>query len=425
VGNQEFETPQDALAHFGKKGMRWGIRNDDKPGSSRGPASREKKSVDVDAFKKASDEFFAAKKPGEVQADGQKKLKEQQDQTFPSRKDEKRQAKADKIQNQANEIGDRAKDLEIQRDALGKSIKDRYLRVNKSAQINELRQIEANLNKQADQVREGKLTDQQKKLLAVGAAVAVTGLAVYGTTKYNEQKHGFTKDVKNDLERQNRERTDAEWKAIFGKEHPGSVSKLGYVGAVNGPPKGGFHHTLESKKAWDIPEFTLPEGTVFQRLSNAAEDVTQYGKPRGAYATFLSNDKKLYGASFEFGTSSHAVTFQSKGPTKVASLPTIMSHLAAIRQRDSPHQTHDEKSLFSEYYLMAGAGWKYGDSIKLMESLKSSGYGAIVDHMDAGFMGDLPIVFFGEARRGAATPRTKADQIGDHQGLLKVGAQYK
>lgn len=424
MGNQEFETPQAALAHFGKLGMHWGIRNDGKPGSTRGPAAANPKPIDVEAHKKGMVDFLATKTPEQIQADGAKKLKEQQAQSFPSRKDEKQQQKADVVQKAADELGSKAKALEDLASTRPPGIRGTLLRANDLGKAQEFRSKEAGLAKKADQIREGKLTDNQKVLIGVGAAVAIGGLAIYGNNKYKDNKFGVTSESKKKDLDDNLATSHAEWQAIFGRDHPGKPSKLGYAGAVNGPPDGGFHHTLTSKSAWDIPEFTIPTGTVFQRLSDHPEDVSGYGNPRGAYATFLHNDKKLYGSSFEFGSSGYTVNFHAKGDTKVASLPTIMSHLAAIKQRDSPG-VHTEKSLAQDYYNLAGAGWKSGDSVKLMDSLKASGFGAIVDHMDAGFMGDLPIVFFGDAHRGTSTPRTAKDQHVDSQGLLKVGGTYK
>lgn len=52
MSNQEFSTPQDALAHYGVKGMRWGVRKDDYSGASR--------ATNRDARKDAS-EFARAK----------------------------------------------------------------------------------------------------------------------------------------------------------------------------------------------------------------------------------------------------------------------------------------------------------------------------------------------------------------------------
>lgn len=421
MGNQEFESPQAYLAHHGVKGMRWGFRKDDKPGSSSGPASREPKPIDEKAFKEASDKFYSKKTAAELKAEGEKKRQEQVDNPFPSRKDEKRQAKADAVQKQADQFGELAKQYEDQATGRGTGVLNSVRRANDNATAVGFRNTEADLNKRADQIREGKLTDRQKLLIGVGAAVAVGGLAVYGSQKYNDHKFGINAQTKKDLHEENRRKTDEEWQALFGRPHPGQKAPLGYLSATGD----GFHTTLNKKTAWDIPEFTIPKNTVFQRLSNAPEDVGSYGKPRGAYTTFLNNDKKMYGSSFEFGTSKYTVNFHAKEDVKVASLSTIMSHLAMIREQQFPGTKSSPESLFSAYHSMAGSGWQHGESVKLMEALKTSGYSAIIDHMDAGFMGDLPIVFFGEAHRGTATPRTKEDHVRDNHGLLKVTGQYK
>ncbi len=424
MGNQEFETPQAALAHYGKLGMHWGIRNDGKPGSTRGPAGAKPKPVDVDAMKKGMSDFLATKTHAEIQADGIAKLKDQQAQTFPSRKNEKQQQKADVVQKAADELGAQAKELEDRAATRPPGIRGTLQRANDLGKAQEFRSKEAQMAKKADQIREGKLTDNQKILIGVGAAIAVGGLVAYGNNKYKDQKFGVTKDSKQNAHEENLRKTNAEWNAIFGTDHPGKASKLGYGGALG---HGGFHTTLSNKSAWDIPEFTIPEGTVFQRLSGHPEDVSGYGKPRGAYATWMTNDKKLYGSSFEFGSSGHTVTFHgNKGGTRVASLPTIMSHLAHVQPiNPDTNKAHDEKSLSQLYYTIAGGKWQSGVSIKLLDSLKTSGYGAIVDHMDAGFMGDLPVVFFGDASRGTSTPRTAKEQHLDSQGLLKVSGTYK
>lgn len=45
MSNQQFATPQDALAHFGVKGQRWGVRNEDRlKGSEKMGQEDEKKS---------------------------------------------------------------------------------------------------------------------------------------------------------------------------------------------------------------------------------------------------------------------------------------------------------------------------------------------------------------------------------------------
>lgn len=49
--NNPFETPQEALAHFGVKGMHWGVRKDDHPGASRATNRAAKK--DAQEFARA------------------------------------------------------------------------------------------------------------------------------------------------------------------------------------------------------------------------------------------------------------------------------------------------------------------------------------------------------------------------------------
>lgn len=54
---QEFTSPEEALAHFGKKGMRWGVRNEEEPvgQDSAKPALSERKQRSIEKFQKRSD----------------------------------------------------------------------------------------------------------------------------------------------------------------------------------------------------------------------------------------------------------------------------------------------------------------------------------------------------------------------------------
>lgn len=46
---QEFESPADALAHYGKKGMKWGVRNEPGTSNSRSAAKAEVKDLATSA----------------------------------------------------------------------------------------------------------------------------------------------------------------------------------------------------------------------------------------------------------------------------------------------------------------------------------------------------------------------------------------
>jgi hypothetical protein len=62
--HQPFASPEEALVHYGKKGMRWGIRNEEESTSSRKPRNAEKPSISsprTDSEKKAARRAMAKK----------------------------------------------------------------------------------------------------------------------------------------------------------------------------------------------------------------------------------------------------------------------------------------------------------------------------------------------------------------------------
>lgn len=124
--NQHFSTPQDALAHYGKIGMRWGIRNSGRPAGEKkiNVKKAERHERDADRAQKAIDDILA--KPA---------------------------TKWSFVQNS---------------------------RDNQVAQLTEIRNVQS---KAAEAVREGRMTDGQRKAV-IGLAVAGGLLAAYGTYKY-------------------------------------------------------------------------------------------------------------------------------------------------------------------------------------------------------------------------------------------------
>lgn len=266
-------------------------------------------------------------------------------------------------------------------------------------------------------------------MLGVGAGVVIAGLAYYGNQQVQaSKKSGLLSDVMNDAANnttskankfgspeylRNAKRHDAEMAAIFGPG-PGSAerSKM-YMGE-------GFYTGLMNKKALDRPEFTLPKSTIFQRLSDAEE--TGQGYNRGTYATFLTNDNKAYGNSFEFGNKAHTLNFSPKEDVKVPSLRTVLDTVKELG--DGSGRKYSDDEAFSAYHTMAGGDWHSGQNARLIEGLKKKGYSAIVDDMDAGFYGDLPMVFFGETEKVTAKPRTWADWEADGKGIVSMTGRY-
>lgn len=126
---QAFATPQEALAHFGVKGMKWGVRNVD-----RSSGSKPKRPVN--------------------------------------------QARVDRINAKADET------QKVIDNILAKPSKWRYVQKQNDAQVAELTKVRDRQRKAAKDISEGRrLTDSQRKAVR-NAAIVGAVLAAYGTYKF-------------------------------------------------------------------------------------------------------------------------------------------------------------------------------------------------------------------------------------------------
>ena len=413
--NQTFASPQEALAHFGVKGMKWGVRKDNKPSGSKGKSPL--KEAGSEDLGKVMDAFYAKKTSAELQSEGQKKLEAQANSSFPSKRQARRNEKAAGVDADVAKLDKQIGDMTRQRDALAPGARNFLKRSDLNSRLNQAEAEKAYLEKRSEQLREGRLTSTQKKaLIGIGAAVAVGGLAYYGNKQISAisaQEHEANRRETSDL-----------WNKMFGEDHEGAASSTSPI--ISDYGAGSFYVGLTNKKALSRPEFVIPEGTVFQRLSNHKEDSSEYGKVKGAYATFLPNDKKIYGSSSEFGGKAFTVNFKSKGPARVPSLPTVLAHLKQVQKSEYPNSPDmwTDSHVFAVYHGMAGGSWSDSTSMKLFSSLKTYGYSAIVDDMDAGYLGDLPVVFFGDAQPATSTPRSTRQRVRDASGIVKLSRKY-
>jgi hypothetical protein len=435
---QKFASPQAALAHYGKKGMKWGVRNEGESGRGRSSEnSGTPEEMSTAALEQAFDAFNAKHSTESLQAEGVAKMKAQIANDHPPKqisdrrvtKAEKSEAAAERFQRQADEYREK---LDAVGDAkgIGASVK----RGHYNAAVRDSEIYRDNALKRAEQLRSGKLTSDQKMLIGLGAAAVLTIGVGYAAGRYqqkqaanfalNEQKKiGLKKrDIDFETER-NRTEHSSQFRSIFGHD-PDFVPVASSEWAG-----GGFFAGFSNKKAMDRPEFTIPKDTLFQRLSNHPEDSTEYGVNKPVYSTFLSNDKKVYGASGEFGSKGLAINFTAKGDTRVPNINTTVAHLKQVLKSNANDPAKaaywdNNENVLTEYKQLSGGSWSSPTAQKLFTSLKSFGYSAIVDDMDAGYLGDAPVVFFGDANSATHVPRGPDAKVRDAVGMTKLSGKY-
>lgn len=147
-------------------------------------------------------------------------------------------------------------------------------------------------------------------------------------------------------------------------------------------------------ESFDREEFTLPAGHTFHRISRDAEDT--FGE--STYATHSTEDFNRYVAQFrgELGDSPlHHVTFQATQDVKVPNLQTVLSTLKEAMTGTHTYE-YSEKQILDEYQSLSGGKWNGNNALKMIDRLKQKGYGALVDEMDAGVIGETPLVLFAQ-----------------------------
>ena len=388
--NQPFGTPGEALAHYGIKGMKWGVRNEDRGSGEGGGGSRKSASGDAgdDDAVLAEYKAAAAAQPTlkgkaalrNMQANQEKsraKLEDGGPELGDSPKELKRTAKADRLDALANEFDARVQSKTAELDATAPGFKTLYKRRLLEADIVDNTVARDQLRDDAARVREGKLTSGQKKALVA----AGLGAAVVGTVLYSKHKNATAM-------------RDLEAKVAAGDSD--AKLKLYNIHLRQAKTKTWMFGGYVQKESWDREEFELPAGHTFHRLST--RDESSHGYRPGTYSTPSEADFNRYVAGFrreKGGSDFYHVTFQSKSPTKVPDLKTTVETLRETMERDTYgiNPTTRAQAL-AEYQRLSGGSWNSSLAGKFFSNLQAKGYGAIVDEMDAGVIGDRPLVFF-------------------------------
>lgn len=332
----------DFLAHYGRKGMKWGVVNDEEPSTA--------------ALGKSLDKALSGSSSGQL--DSQAKAKHKARKDFPHKQE-----------------------------------------------------VDGSDPKLSD-VKQGRLSRNQKIALGIGATVAVAGLAYYGNKHLNGDKGIFLPDgAKKSGSKADRDALESELDGLFGKSKKPVNDSL---------KESGYYMGMKTKNALNRPEFTIPKGTSFQRLANFAE--TGEGYSSGTYATFLKNDNNLYGSSRDFKDKLHTVNFDSSKEVRVPSTKQVMAALKQSIKDNGDPASND--IVAQEYKRLAGSDWRTTNGSRTIARLKSQGYSAIVDDQDAGHLGDLPILFFGNASNVTSKPRKPSDILDNEKNAISPSQRY-
>lgn len=150
-----------------------------------------------------------------------------------------------------------------------------------------------------------------------------------------------------------------------------------------------------TKESFRQQEFSIPAGHVFHRISDTAEST--FGTRN--YATASIEDFNRYLVAFRgeksYVEELHHITFTAKDEIKVPSLTTTIETMREVlNERTIPRGNVSKKEAMNMYTSMTGGTWGGATATGLFEKLSKQGFSAFIDHMDAGVIGDKPLVVF-------------------------------
>lgn len=251
------------------------------------------------------------------------------------------------------------------------------------------------------------LSPGQKKALKIGIGVAAVGGIIALGVYTDRQNQGFADELS----------SIAGESIDVGKFEKGvNLSKLETWG------KSGYIQP----SSYEHEEFSLPAGHTFHRISQSAEKEFK----DATYSTPDIDDFNRYVVGFrgeKAGSELHHVTFSAKEPIKVPSLTTALEAFRESLSKEYERASPERKKVLDEiagskghaskenalalYENMSGGSWDSNRAKAFMAVLKSKGYDAIVDEMDAGVIGDKPLVIFNHDKMGPKSSKPLTDEI--------------
>lgn len=349
-------TRDEALEHFGVKGQKWGVRNEDKL-VGRDSAKKAETGSDKAKQNELTKKYMAVKPP--------KYTKEE----------DARQHAESKAKFHAKFVSEDTK------------------------------------QSGADGLKDWRPTKKQVATVALGAAAV--GLIVYGVKsgKFNEMGDAYSKSV-------------AKWNAAPGEPISAGAFNLNVSKSVsNSWGAGGYI----KPSSYAQQGATFEAGHVFHRLTDVAE--TKFNP--STYCTDSIEDFNRYVTAFRhekpWATEFQHVTWSAKEQIKVPSMTTTLETMRnTLTERFGSEATHEQAISF--YNQLSGGEWSHSDPVvkNFFSKLSNQGYHAIVDEMDAGVIGERPLVLFDAkaVTKKVSTLMTKVD-IKEAESLITEIANRK
>lgn len=336
---QPFSSPEEALEHYGVKGMRWGVRKDRETGDrDAGPSKDETgrlgpgEAGEIAQFNASTKAYMAA---------------------------------ATKM-TQGLSPEQQAANLRANRERFAQKF-DGSDSVSKGVEKDDPSTIA-----KAREKWNALDSDQKKTLAMIGVYGAVAGgVVAYGVyaSRYSVPGSAFTD--------------------MMGANSAGPGQKIGlgaYLARINKSQE----HTYAVEnffrpEAFARPAFELPVGHTFHRISSVAEDTFT----QATYASSNAEDFHRYAAALGVsGMKRHHVTFQAKDSIKIPALKDVLDTVREVQGSKT------ERGVLEAYKEISHGQWKGDDAKALIKALQKKGYSGIVDEMDAGVFSERPLVLF-------------------------------
>lgn len=225
-----------------------------------------------------------------------------------------------------------------------------------------------------DSKKEGfHLTGKQVAIGAVGAAAV--GLIIYGAYKHQGKIALPTEPL---------------------PLVPGSkISVNQFQAAMFGAKDRSWGTTYVQPSSFLQQEFTIPKGHEFHRISRSVEESFS----SSTYATSSIADFHRYVVGYrgeiDIGQPLQHISFSAKADIKV---PSLARRLEIFKVAVSDHYgiNATEGETLSDYNKLSGGSWTGPLAESFFDGMKKAGYNAFIDDMDAGVIGESPLVLIGK-----------------------------